>query len=87
MSKVRFLGLDVHAHTISAAIAEPNGEVRSLGVIRNTPAEIQKLLKRLEPVARLRVCYEAGPDGLCIVLAAHTDEGALRSDRTVAGAG
>lgn len=63
MSKVRFLGLDVHANTISAAIAEPDGEVRSLGVIRNTPAEVRKLIKRLEPVSRLRVCYEAGPTG------------------------
>jgi transposase len=63
MSKVRFLGLDVHAKTISAAIAEPNGEVRSLGVIRNTPPEIRKLIKRLEPISTLRVCYEAGPTG------------------------
>ena len=63
MSKVRFLGLDVHAKTISAAIAEPSGEVRSLGVIRNTPPEIRKLIKRLEPISTLRVCYEAGPTG------------------------
>lgn len=63
MSKVRFLGLDVHAQTISAAIAEPNGEVRPLGTIRNTPGEIRKLIKRLQPVSTLRVCYEAGPTG------------------------
>jgi hypothetical protein len=31
MSKVRFLGLDVHAETIAVAVAEPNGEVHSLG--------------------------------------------------------
>ena len=30
---LRFLGLDVHADTIAAAIAEPDGEVRSLGTI------------------------------------------------------
>jgi len=30
MKKVRFLGLDVHAETITVAIAEPDGEVRSL---------------------------------------------------------
>ena len=29
--KLRFLGLDVHAETIAVAIAEPDGEVRSLG--------------------------------------------------------
>jgi hypothetical protein len=54
MSKVRFLGLDVHANTISAAIAEPNGEIRSLGTIRNTPGEIRKLVKRMQPVSSLR---------------------------------
>ena len=63
MSKVRFLGLDVHANTISAAIAEPNGEVRSLGVIRNSPFEVRRLIKKLGPNSTLRVCYEAGPTG------------------------
>jgi transposase len=63
MSKVRFLGLDVHANTISVAIAEPNGQVRSLGVIRNAFSELRKLIKRLEPVRTLRACYEAGPTG------------------------
>jgi hypothetical protein len=33
MKKVRFIGLDVHAETI--AVAEPHGDVRSLGVIPN----------------------------------------------------
>jgi hypothetical protein len=33
--KLRFLGLDVHAKTIVAAVAEPDGEVRSLGTIGN----------------------------------------------------
>ena len=32
--KLRFLGMDVHAETIAVAIAEPDGEVRSLGTIR-----------------------------------------------------
>src|ERR1700741_2686656 len=31
--KVRFLGLDVHAETIAVAVAEPDGEVPSLGTI------------------------------------------------------
>ena len=35
MNKVRFIGLDVHAETIAVAVAEPDGEVRSLGVIPN----------------------------------------------------
>jgi len=33
--KLRFLGLDVHAETIAVAVAEPDGEVRSLGTIPN----------------------------------------------------
>lgn len=32
MSTVRCVGLDVHAETIAVAVAEPDGEVRSLGV-------------------------------------------------------
>jgi transposase len=63
MSKIRFLGLDVHANTITAAIAEPNGDVRPLGTIRNSFHELRKLIKRLEPASTLRACYEAGPTG------------------------
>ena len=61
--KVRFLGLDVHAETIAVAIAEPDGEVRSLGTIANRAESIRKLVKKLGPVAQLRACYEAGPTG------------------------
>src|SRR6202046_5654605 len=61
--KLRFLGMDVHAETIAAAIAEPDGEVRSLGMIPNRMESIRKLLKKLGPVEKLRVCYEAGPTG------------------------
>ena len=61
--KVRFLGLDVHAETIAVAIAEPDGEVRSLGTIANRAESIRKLLKKLGPVEQLKACYEAGPTG------------------------
>ena len=61
--KVRFLGLDVHAETIAVAVAEPNGEVRSLGVIANRSESIRKLLGKLGRVEQLRACYEAGPTG------------------------
>jgi transposase len=61
--KVRFLGLDVHAETIALAIAEPDGEVRSLGTIANRTESIRKLLKKLGPVEQLKACYEAGPTG------------------------
>jgi len=63
MSNVRFIGLDVHAETIAVAVAEPDGEVRSLGVIPNRSESIRTLVKKLGPAAHLRVCYEAGPAG------------------------
>ncbi len=63
MTKVRFLGLDVHAETIAVAIAEPDGEVRWLGIIPNREEAIRKLIKKLGPVEQLRACYEAGPTG------------------------
>lgn len=66
MSKVRFLGLDVHAATIAVAVAEPRGEVRSLGTIPNRPESIRKLVKKLGPAEQLRVCYEAGPTGYVV---------------------
>jgi transposase len=63
MKKVRFLGLDVHAETIAVAVAEPDGEVRSLGIIPNREESIRKLVKKLGPPEQLRACYEAGPTG------------------------
>ena len=61
--KVRFLGMDVHAETIAIAIAESDGEVRSLGTIANRGESIRKLVKKLGPVDHLKACYEAGPTG------------------------
>ncbi len=61
--KVRFLGLDVHAETIAVAIAEPDGDVRSLGTIPNRMESIRKMVKKLGTVDQLRACYEAGPTG------------------------
>jgi transposase len=66
MSNVRFLGLDVHAETIAVAVAEPRGEVRSLGTMPNRPESLRKLVKKLGPAEDLRVCYEAGPTGYVI---------------------
>jgi transposase len=63
MKSVLFVGLDVHAQTIAVAVAEPGGEVRSLGVIANRIEAVRKLLKQLGRPEHLRVCYEAGPTG------------------------
>jgi transposase len=64
--KLRFLGLDVHAETIAVAVAEPNGEVHSLGTIANREDSIRKFIKRLGPPEQLRACYEAGPTGFVL---------------------
>src|SRR5438105_3139546 len=63
MKSTRFVGLDVHAATIAVAVAEPEGEVRSLGTIPNEPDAVRRLMKRLGPADQLRACYEAGPCG------------------------
>ena len=52
--KLRFLGLDVHAETIAVAVAEPDGEVRSLGTIANREESIRKLIRKLGPAEQLR---------------------------------
>jgi transposase len=61
--RMQHVGLDVHAETIAVAVAEPDGSVRELGVIRNRPEAVRKLVTKLGPAAQLRVCYEAGPTG------------------------
>src|SRR5438874_7450174 len=64
--KLRFLGLDVHAETIAVAVAETDGEVRSLGTIPNRVESIRKMIKKLGPAEKLRACYEAGPTGYVV---------------------
>jgi transposase len=64
--KLRFLGLDVHADTIAVAVAEPDGEVRSLGTIANREESVRKLIRKLGPAEHLRACYEAGPTGFVL---------------------
>ncbi len=64
--KLRFLGLDVHAETIAIAVAEPSGEVRSLGTIANREDSVRKFIRKLGPPEQLRACYEAGPTGFVL---------------------
>src|SRR6185369_11812551 len=63
MKRVKFVGLDVHAETIAIALAEQDGEGRSLGVIPNREDSVRKLVRKLGTMEELRFCYEAGPTG------------------------
>ena len=63
MKTKRFLGLDVHAETITVAVAEKDGEVRFFGTITNSPEAVRKLVRKLGKPNELRACYEAGPCG------------------------
>lgn len=61
---LRFVGLDVHKDSISVAVAENGREPARL--LETVPADewlLLKVLDRLGPKSRLRVCYEAGPTG------------------------
>jgi transposase len=58
--------LDVHAETIAVAVAEADGEVRSLGTIANREESIRKFIRKLGSPEHLRACYEAGPTGFVL---------------------
>jgi transposase len=63
MKDIRHLGLDVDSEKIAVAVAEPGGEVRSLGSIPYQEDAVRRLMRKLGPAKRLRACYEAGPHG------------------------
>lgn len=65
--QIRYIGLDVHKASISAAIAEESGPPTSYGRIPNDPAALRTLMTRLGgPQVELRVAYEAGPTGYAL---------------------
>ena len=65
MSKLQYVGLDVHKDTIVMAIAtEGQAEAVIWGTFPHDVAQVIKQLKKLvSDVSLLRVCYEAGPTG------------------------
>ena len=67
MSKVQFVGLDVHAETIAVAVAETGGQVRSIGVVPNRLESIRKLVHRLGPVQHLRPAMKPDRPGTCCI--------------------
>ena len=67
---ILFLGLDVHAQSITIALAEGGGgEARSHGAIPHDLHALEKVfakLRKAHPGTELRVCYEAGPTGFAL---------------------
>jgi transposase len=63
MKDIRYVGWDVDSEKILVAVAEPGGEVRALGAIPHREESVRRLIRKLGPAKRLRVCYEAGPHG------------------------
>ncbi len=64
--RITYVGLDVHKESIVVAVAAGGlrGEVREYGRIANTPAALDRLLRKLGGDGMtLRFCYEAGPCG------------------------
>jgi transposase len=70
-SKLRYVGLDVHVDSIAVAVADDGGDAHSLGAIPNTPEAVRKLVARLGPKDRLRICYEAGLCGFVLYWQLH----------------
>ena len=51
-------------HAVAIAEGGRTGEVRFLGGIENTPARIERIIKKLASrYNRLHLCFEAGPTG------------------------
>jgi transposase len=64
--RITYVGLDPHKEGIVVAVAEGGlrGEVRDYGRIANTPAALDRLVRKLaRDGVKLRFCYEAGPCG------------------------
>jgi transposase len=64
VTKIKYVGLDVHAETIAVAIADSSGAVRAYGTVPAHSHSVDRLVKKLaEDGMEVRYVYEAGPTG------------------------
>jgi len=72
----RHLGLDVHAETITAAIAEGRGKLRGLGKFPNRPEAVRKLVEKLGAARISRSATRPVPRAMpCTVILPRTTAG------------
>ena len=63
-SRVKYVGLDVHAQTVAVAIADDSGGLRSHGTVPAHSHALDRLHRKLsEDGSEVRYVYEAGPTG------------------------
>lgn len=60
---ITYIGLDVHAASITGSMITPDGELKRLGVFANDPAIIAAHAAGWGTPAQVSVAYEAGPCG------------------------
>ena len=76
--RFRYVGLDVHAESITIAVADEGREAAQLlGEVPNDFSSLSKVLHRLGPAASVHCCYEAGPTGFGLRVSSLPPVGAL----------
>src|SRR2546430_1860917 len=63
MPKMIWLGMDVHAASITVARYEDQAPTATVQTIANDPAQVRRLVRRLPAGSDVRACYEAGSCG------------------------
>ena len=64
MSKLRYVGLDVHKDSIVIAVADDgSAPAEIVSRIEWSESRLLTVLRKLGPLGGLKVCYEAGPTG------------------------
>src|SRR2546430_17587298 len=63
MPKMIWLGMDVHAASITVAQYEDQAPTATVQTIANDPAQVRRLVRRLPAGRDVRACHEAGACG------------------------